>query len=322
MRRRIVSAATPAAFVAAAAIVLTGLTGCSAPAEGGEADANLVSFNGCTNLIQPGALSDGVNLDSDGVDVVGPTGILNAQRTVLEHGHASGYVAQAGDVVTANVSTYDAVTGQLLNERLNAPHLALPEEAIDQTVEVLQSADSAQLTFDYLLATALVCAVPGDTIVLAMTPVQSMSSQMSMNAVVSVIEVLSTESARANGDAHSLPNGFPAVTNDENGRPGIVLPPQAAPSELRTALRIEGNGAEVTAEESVIGNVLTVGWDGNLVANTWAEGMPGFGTEESPNPAYTFRDALTGYPVGSQVVILDPNDGDPVVHVVDIVTAV
>jgi len=111
------------------------------------------------------------------------------------------------------------------------------------------------------------------------------------------------------------------VTADESGRPGIVLPPQRAPKKVRVAERITGQGEDVTAKDSVIGQVLTVSWEGNIVGNTWDQGMVGFGTEDGPNPNYAFRELLTGHPVGSQLVILDPNDGSPVVHVVDILAA-
>jgi hypothetical protein len=98
-----------------------------------------------------------------------------------------------------------------------------------------------------------------------------------------------------------------------------VLPPQAAPSEQRVATAIVGSGAEVTADDYMIGHVLTVGWNDRKVReNTWESNLVELGSESQP-AAYAFRPALTGHTVGSRVVILDPNGGDPVVHVVDII---
>lgn len=312
MRRRIVPAA------AAAALVFTGLTACaSASASAGSGG------DGCANPLHPGALSDGVTVAGGSVEVHGPTDIVNAQRTVIAgaDGAERGAAAEPGGIVTADVTIVDAVSGDELDRREQAPHLAMPESVLPDLRKALKGEEADSLNADYLIATALICARPGDTLVVGMTPMQAAASQLGMNAAVAVIDVLATYPARAEGAVRGLPSGFPAVATDETGRPGVVLPPQAAPSDLRVAPRILGDGEEVTAESSVIGQALTVGWDGNVVANTWESGVTGFGTVEGPNPEFGFREALDGYPVGSQLVILDPNDGDPVVHVVDIIAA-
>lgn len=322
MRRRMKSVAAPAALVAAAAMLLTGLTACSGTAQAAGSEADLAS-RGCTNMLQPGALSNGVHVGDDGsIDVVGPTNIANAQRSVIELGDRGGYVSQPGDIVSVKLTSVNAVTGQTIEDRPASPHLALPESLVSDVEEALHSENSNGVTFDYLVAASLVCAVPGDTIVLAMTATQSLASQVGADAAVAVIEVIDTFPSTARGSQRALPNGFPAVTTDETGQPGIVLPPQAAPSEQRVAPRIEGDGAAVTEESAVFGQVLTVDWNGSVVTNTWERGIVGFGTQENPNPEYPVREALTGFTVGSQVIILDPNDGDPVVHVVDIIAAV
>jgi peptidylprolyl isomerase len=134
-----------------------------------------------------------------------------------------------------------------------------------------------------------------------------------------VVEVLDGHEMVARGASLALPWGFPALTENEAGRPGIVLPPQAPPSEQRVAAAISGSGAEVGPDDYMIGNVLTVGWnDGRVRENTWESSLVEIGSE-SQTTAYAFRPALTGQTVGSRVVVLDPNDGDPVVHVVDII---
>ncbi|MFC7765351.1 hypothetical protein [Leucobacter soli] len=290
--------------------MLAGLTGCAGSA--GSAAA-------CVNPLQPGPLSDGVQLGgATGITVTGPTSVLNAQRSVLEKSDTGADRIVPGGIVTANVDIYDAVSGQLLDQRAAAPHLALPESMVGDVTAALEGEQSDSVSIDALIATALMCATPGETLVVASTAAQSMASQLGLNAAVAVIDVLDAAGPRAEGATRGLPGGFPAVATDETGRPGIVLPPQAAPTTMQVAPRIVGTGNKVTAQSSVIGHALTVSWNGEVVANTWDSGMTAFGTEESANPSYTFRAQLTGYPAGSQVVILDPNDGDPVVHVVDI----
>lgn len=306
MRRRIVPVAV------AATLVLTGLTACAAPDAGA----------GCVNPLQPGPLSDGVSAGSGDVSVTGPADILNAQRSVLKQSDdQEREAAVPGGIVTADVTIVDAKTGSVINRRDSAPHLVLPENMIGEAREALKGEQSASMGMDYLIATALLCAVPGQTLSVAATPSQSMASQLGTSATVAVIDVLQAAPAHAQGGLRGLPSGFPAVATDETGRPGIVLPPEAAPSKLQVAPRILGSGAKVTEKSSVIGQALTVNWSGNVVANTWESGITGFGTVEQPNPAFTFREQLNGYPVGSQLVILDPADGEPVVHVVDIVAA-
>ena len=54
-----------------------------------------------------------------------------------------------------------------------------------------------------------------------------------------------------------------------------------------------------------------------------ARSRPGRTADEAGSrPGRGCRAAMVGYPVGSQLVILSPGDGKPVVHVVDIVEAV
>lgn len=313
MRRRFVPVAVSAAL--SAGLVIAGLTGCSVT---GGAGAD------CVDLLQPGALSDhvAVSADSSAITVTGPTDISSAQRTVLTAGDADGAVAVPGGIVTASVSIFDAATGALATQRESAPYMVLPNHLLSDVTEALQSEQSDGLSVDILIATALMCARPGDRLVVAATPAQSMASQIGMSASVVVIDVQGVSADRAEGALRGLPAGFPAVATDDSGRPGVVLPPQAAPATLQVAPRILGTGPEVDAESVVIGHDLTVDWNSRTsVSNTWENGMTSFGTVADPNPAYDFRPLLNGYPAGTQLVILAPGDGKPVIHVVDIVSA-
>ena len=306
MRRRLVPVA------AAATLVLAGLTGCAAS---GDAAA------GCTNPLQPGPLSNSVSVDGGSVKVTGPTDVLNAQRSVLHAGSDAGTAAQPGDVVFADVEIVDAASGKSLAKASNSPNLALPKNVLGELEKALKSEQSDSLTDQHLIATALLCAVPGDTIAVGMTAGQSMASQLGSSASVAVLTIRSVAPPRAEGRVQGLPNGFPAVTTDDTGRPGVVLPPQAAPGKIQVAVRVLGSGGKVTAEDVVIGQSLTVSWTGSVVSNAWESGITSFGTVEQPNTEFSFRKLLDGYPAGSQLVILDPADKNPVVHVVDIVAA-
>ena len=68
---------------------------------------------------------------------------------------------------------------------------------------------------------------------------------------------------------------------------------------------------------------VTIGKPCIMGRNTWESLPEGFGNEEtSVQTGATFREALTGYPVGSQVVVIEPGDGQPRVSVVDILAVV
>lgn len=304
MRRRIVPAAV------AATLVLAAMTGCT---------QGTTAASGCSDLLHPGVMSDGVKIGSDGsVDITSSNDILNAQRSVPVLADDRSSVTEPGGIVVADVAIYDAVTGDVLDRADAVPLPALPGNLLEDVRTALQSGDAGSMSLQHLLAASLLCTAPGDTVVLAMTAQQSMSTQLGYNPSVTVVDVLSTSPSRAEGRTRGLPAGFPAVATDETGRPGIVLPPQAAPAETRTAARIVGSGAKVTADDTVIGQALSVDWNGTIVKNTWETGVVSLGSESAPNPDYAIRDQLTGYPIGSQVVVLDAGDGNPVVRVIDI----
>lgn len=298
--------------VAAASLVVAGLAGCSA------SDPR----TGCESPLQPGALSNSVTITGQSesgpkVKITGPTDLMNAQRSVVQASN-DGVPAQGGDVATVSVSTFDAETGTQLQPSQKRFLQVMPDEVMPQLTDYLQTQGADQLRDTDLMMAALRCSATGETLAVAMTAGQAQTSQVSDAPVVMVIEVQATQPMAATGTQRALPSGFPAVTTDDTGRPGVVLPPHAAPSDLLVAPRIEGTGAEVTADDYMIGNVLTVGWDGKLRSNTWGASVAELGSQAQPGKGYGFRPALTGQRVGSQVVVLDPNNGDPVVRVVDI----
>lgn len=301
------------AVVSASAVLLTGLVGCSSSG---------TSADGCLNPLKPGVLSNGVELTgiTDGVPsvrIAGDTGIMNAQRTVLSPGEDAQLIT-GGEIVTADVTIFDSVTGETIAPTQTRFLQALPKEIQPDLVDFLAGGSADSLVYTDLIMASVVCAAPGDVLAVATTAGQSVSSQLSVDPVVMVIEVLEAHGAAADGRSRALPFGFPAVTADDTGRPGVVLPPQDAPAEVRIAPAIVGSGAAVAPEDYMIGHVLTVGWDGTERANTWDTGLAEIGSESQP-ASYDFRPLLTGQTVGSRVVIIDPNDGDPLVHIVDIV---
>lgn len=297
MRRRIVPAA------AAATLVVAGLTGCSAAAPTAEA---------CVAPLSPGALTESISVDGVSAGVPDVTidsqaEIVNAQRSILESSDDRTTVAEVGTIVAANLAYFDSSTGEVIE---SSPGFG----SGTGSDLFLASADGGPVL------QGLLCSAPGDVVAIALPADLSAGAVGTPGAsLVVVAEVVNVHPGVATGARSSLPYGFPAVVTDETGRPGMVLPPQEAPASVKSAARITGDGPKVGADNMVIGNVLTVGWDGSQLKNTWESSPENFGTvEQIAQSGATFREALTGYPVGSQVVVIEPGDGAPRVSVIDI----
>lgn len=300
MRRRVLPIAT------AVVIFSSALTGCSAAGSG----AN--SANECRPLLASGALSDSVRVSGDNasslnIKAAKNVSPLSAQRTVLsskDGERQAEELVKNGSIFEANLAYLDASSGEILQ--------VSPGYGSGKGQLFLADPQAGTL-FEGLL-----CSAVGDTVAVALTPQESQAMGVRGQLVV-VAQIEGVHAPRATGAFKALPTGFPAVTTDDSGRPGLVLPPQSAPTQLKSAARVEGTGSNVRAEDNVVAQVLTVSWDGHEMKNTWDQGPTGLGAEvDVAQSGNTFRSALTGYPVGSQVVVIEPGDGSPRVSVVDI----
>lgn len=304
MLRRLVPA------TAAVALLLAGATGCSAQRMAAD----------CEPQLEPGALSDAVSVTTafgEAPRISAPEGaeILVSQRTVVESAEQRSGAADEGTLVGVNMAFFDADSGEQLYE---SPGFA---DAAQSPELLLVSADAPNP-----LSEAVRCTVPGDRVVLALSPEESAQFAMQLGGagttpIVGVIDTVSTSPLAASGPVRGLPSGYPAVVTNDEGRPGVVLPPRPAPAGTQSAVRIAGGGEEVAPDDNVIAQVLSVGWNGEERTNTWESGLMALGTEEQiAQSGHAFRTELTGKTVGSQVVIIDHEQGEEAqVVVVDIV---
>ena len=297
MRRRVLP------VTAVATLVFAGLTGCTVATTGSDA---------CVAPLSPGALSESVTVGAltggePDVSIDSGAQIVNAQRSFIDAASDRGVVAAEGTIVAANLAYFDSVSGELLE--------ASPNFGTGTASELfLASAEGGPVLQGVL------CAAPGDLVAIALPAELSAGAVSNLGASLVVLaEIINVSPGSATGALTPLPSGFPAVVTDEAGRVGMVLPPQEASSVTKAGARIVGDGAEVQADSMVIGNVLTVGWDGQQLKNTWESSPENFGTEDQiEQSGATFRAELTGYPVGSQVVVIEPGEGSPRVSVIDI----
>jgi hypothetical protein len=308
MLRRIVPAS------AAILLLLSGLTACSAESE---------QASECVPVLKPGALSDAVKVNTGfgevpDVKIPKDLEIETSQRSFAEKAEDRTSLAGENTLVSVNLMLFDAATG--------SPLEASPAfSGEDGGPEFLLVSKEKELSNP--VSEAVRCAAVGDRVVLAVSPKDAADSGGASPApLVAVIDVVAEGPLRAQGAERSLPNGFPAVVTNDEGRPGVVLPPAKAPEGTRSATRIEGDGAVVNASQNVVAHVLDVQWDPSIasneqkiVANTWSTGLNALGSEEQvAQSGLTYRSELTGKTVGSQVVIIENVDGNPRVVVVDI----
>lgn len=307
MLRRIVPAS------AAILLLLSGLTACSAESE---------QASECVPVLKPGALSDAVKVNTafgevPDAKIPKDIEIEVSQRSFAEKAEDRSSLAGENTLVTMNMMLFDAATG--------SPVYASPAfsgEGIDAPEFLLVSKEMSNPVSE-----AVRCAAVGDRVVLAVSPKDAADlGGASPTPLVAVIDVLAEGALRAEGKLQSLPNGFPAVVTDDEGRPGVVVPPGEAPEGTRSAIRVEGDGAVVDASQNVVAQVTEVLWDPTiasnaekLITNTWDEGVKALGNEDQiAQSGITYRAELTGKTVGSQVVVIENIDGNPRVVVVDI----
>lgn len=295
---------------AATALLLTlGLAGC----------AGQPAADSCVPTLQPGPISDSVTVlgafgTEPTVTLQAPAASAASQRTVIQPAEDRSEVAQDGDIVSINFGMYSGATGELLEKTpFNAPNGSVPlimDEAATQPG----------------LVKGLRCAAPGDRIVLSLSPEdgfgEAASAQMGLSGneqLVLVIDVASVAAPAVSGRERSLPGGFPGVVTAENGQPGVVLPPGAAPAETTSAVRIAGSGDPVAPEDQLIAQILTVDWaTGAVVRSSWADGVPAMlGADTGADP---LRAELTGARVGSQIVVITVTEAGNQVSVVDVLT--
>lgn len=143
-----------------------------------------------------------------------------------------------------------------------------------------------------------------------------------------VIDVLPT---RAQGTAVQPGEGFPTVTEAEDGSPQLTPLEADPPATLRVQPLLRGTGRQVVATDTV--TVQLTGWawvGGEQFDTTWTSGLPlSFSLQDVP----AWQEGLVDQPVGSRVMLVVPPSyalgvtqseelkGQTVVFVVDILNA-
>ncbi|MFT3798927.1 FKBP-type peptidyl-prolyl cis-trans isomerase [Microbacterium sp.] len=164
------------------------------------------------------------------------------------------------------------------------------------------------------IAELLMCAREGSRVVGAI-PASDMSeaaaAQWSLgtdDAIVVAIDVQKVFLAAANGaPQYNDRGGMPQVVLAPNGRPGLIIPDVAPPTETAIEVLKKGDGAVVTDADSIRVHYTGVTWaDQTVFDSTWENGESVAVTFAGVVPG--FADALEGQTVGSQILVVIPPD--------------
>ncbi|MET0781602.1 MAG: FKBP-type peptidyl-prolyl cis-trans isomerase [Microbacterium sp.] len=160
---------------------------------------------------------------------------------------------------------------------------------------------------------ALDCATEGSRIVVALPPgsIEAATAESlevgEDESAVAVVDVRKVYLSQADGaNQFNVGNGVPTVVRAPDGRPGIIVPEAAPPTDLVIQTIKKGTGPEVTGEEPVRVHYTGLTWADRTVFETTWDGEPKSIELDSMLPG--FAEALIGQTVGSQVMVVIPPD--------------
>lgn len=223
------------------------------------------------------------------------------------------------ELVSVAFTIYDGGSGQALNPQSSSVF-------VDMQLDVKGVPKT--------LLDMLTCQETGSRVTAVLPPSQSAELFAGFNSAalqadptqpqhaVIVADIYNTGSKLPAGANKSLPAGYPAVTAAPNGRPGVVIPPTPQPTESTAAALIEGTGSELKADQGAVVNILHLSWQGIVLENTWDTAPEPIAAENTLD-THVIRPLLTGFPVGSRVVVMVPEPAADTTHVyvVDILLA-
>lgn len=318
------SARTASALVLTTALIGT-LVACSTPGAAGA----------CTPVVPTGESAG--YIEASGAfgsqpDVEFPTPLQTdgAQQAVIDAGE--GDPIARGQIVDFQVSLFNGENGELITA-----------SAYDDAEPPLRRTAGAELD---LLAEAVQCAQVGSRIAVTGTiadvfGADTLDPSLGLgndDAVVMVLDVQAAFLARATGIPQLGASGIPAVVTTPEGIPGVTIPNEEPPTELRSHTLVLGQGPAIEEGDRAVVHYTGLLWSTRTVFDSsWDRGAPATLTissfENDPNGVVPgLAEGLVGRTVGSQVIVVIPPelgypagqapatipDGSTMVFVVDI----
>ena len=135
------------------------------------------------------------------------------------------------------------------------------------------------------------------------------STAMDQTIQVTMVEVAEVKQipTRAEGTEVAPKEGLPTVALADDGQPTVTVPKDyKAPTELLVQPLIEGDGAEVTKDQTVTVQYAGCLLDGTSFDSSWSRGTPTSFPLNGVIPGWT--NGIAGQKVGSQVLLVVPAD--------------
>ena len=253
-----------------------------------------------------------------------------AQKAVIDSGE--GEPIDAAQIVDFQVSLFNGADGELITA-----------STYDESEAPLRRTAGSDID---LLAQAVQCAHVGSRVAVtgtiedvfgadALDPALGLDND---DPIVMVIDVQAAYLGRANGVPQLGASGIPAVVTTPDGVPGVTIPDEAPPSELRAHTLVLGQGAAIAEGDLAVLHYTGLLWSTKTVFDSsWERGAPATFTvtsfENDPNGIVPgLADSLVGKTIGSQVIVVIPPefgypagqapetipDGSTMIFVVDI----
>lgn len=135
------------------------------------------------------------------------------------------------------------------------------------------------------------------------------STAMDQTVQVTLVEVSEVKEipTRAEGTAVEPEAGLPTVELADNGQPTVTIPEgYEEPTDLVVQPLVEGDGAEVTKDQTVTVQYAGCLLDGTSFDSSWSRGTPTSFPLNGVIPGWT--NGIAGQKVGSQVLLVVPAD--------------
>jgi peptidylprolyl isomerase len=292
------------AGLAAVALATIALTGC-ASSDSGDGSAAASDGNVCevTPAAEPSPAPSPSEADVEAVDAIEVSGPVGKEPTVT--------FETPLQVSAPTFRVVDEGTGAELKEKdqVTIDYVVLAGKDGKQATSTWKTKEPE--TFELgnpqydLLNDQLVGQKVGTRLLMA-------STAMDQSVQVTMVEVAKVEApketpTRAEGTEVAPKEGLPTVELADDGQPTVTIPEgYEEPTDLVVQPLIEGDGAEVTKDQTVTVQYAGCLLDGTSFDSSWSRGTPTSFPLNGVIPGWT--NGIAGQKVGSQVLLVVPAD--------------
>lgn len=280
------------ASVAVLGLVSVGLVGCSLP---GSTDCDRPDASALT-----GVTVSGTTGQAPDVEVYTPFRVSEPAFEDVEVGTGTP-ITDDSQLISMDISIFSGASGENL-VKTNYDGDLSRVSPVARWYEVIPGFEDV-----------LTCATEGSRIVVALPPgsvEESTAASLELgddDSAIAVIDLGKVYLPHAEGTPQfNVGNGLPTVVRAPDGRPGVIIPDAAPPSDLVVQTLIKGDGEKVTGDAPVRVHYTGLTWaDRNVFETTW-DADPKSIDLDTMIPG--FSEAIVGQTVGSQVMIVIPPD--------------